>query len=150
MAATFLSSTSCVSHQQCWVYRPEWFKHIMVWLSITTYVAGSAGTTTEYMRPMYPTKTFPNHYTIVTVSVLRWLVGSSSTVDLPVVEKKLRCSKITAQPKTTVWIFHSTSFLSCKHTGFLPLAFPSGAKNNVSIQATIQNKCGRVLFKWLF
>ncbi|KAJ7988030.1 hypothetical protein DPEC_G00319400 [Dallia pectoralis] len=26
----------------------------------------SCGTTTPYMRPVYPTKTFPNHYTIVT------------------------------------------------------------------------------------
>lgn len=33
-------------------------------------VAGNAGTTTSHMRPVYPTKTFPNHYTIVTVSVL--------------------------------------------------------------------------------
>lgn len=31
-------------------------------------VAGNAGTTTAYMRPAYPTKTFPNHYSIVTVS----------------------------------------------------------------------------------
>uniref|UniRef100_A0A8C7ICK4 SMB domain-containing protein n=1 Tax=Oncorhynchus kisutch TaxID=8019 RepID=A0A8C7ICK4_ONCKI len=27
---------------------------------------GNCGTTTPYMRPAYPTKTFPNHYTIVT------------------------------------------------------------------------------------
>uniref|UniRef100_A0A8C4E4P0 Ectonucleotide pyrophosphatase/phosphodiesterase 1 n=1 Tax=Dicentrarchus labrax TaxID=13489 RepID=A0A8C4E4P0_DICLA len=26
----------------------------------------NSGTTTEYMRPVYPTKTFPNHYSIVT------------------------------------------------------------------------------------
>uniref|UniRef100_A0A8C7G3V6 Ectonucleotide pyrophosphatase/phosphodiesterase 1 n=1 Tax=Oncorhynchus kisutch TaxID=8019 RepID=A0A8C7G3V6_ONCKI len=27
---------------------------------------GNCGTSTSYMRPVYPTKTFPNHYTIVT------------------------------------------------------------------------------------
>uniref|UniRef100_A0A3Q2Q4G8 Ectonucleotide pyrophosphatase/phosphodiesterase 1 n=1 Tax=Fundulus heteroclitus TaxID=8078 RepID=A0A3Q2Q4G8_FUNHE len=29
----------------------------------------TAGTTTSHIRPVYPTKTFPNHYSIVTVSV---------------------------------------------------------------------------------
>ena len=32
-------------------------------------ISGNCGTSTSYMRPVYPTKTFPNHYTIVTVSV---------------------------------------------------------------------------------
>lgn len=41
-------------------------------------VAGNAGTTTSHLRPVYPTKTFPNHYTIVTVSVL----GSITVIQL--------------------------------------------------------------------
>lgn len=38
-------------------------------VTVHHFVAGNAGTTTSHMRPVYPTKTFPNHYTIVTVSV---------------------------------------------------------------------------------
>lgn len=37
-------------------------------------ISGNCGTSTSYMRPVYPTKTFPNHYTIVTVSVMLVLV----------------------------------------------------------------------------
>lgn len=32
-------------------------------------LTGQSGTTTANMRPVYPSKTFPNHYSIVTVSV---------------------------------------------------------------------------------
>ena len=32
--------------------------------------AGSCGTHSPYMRPVYPTKTFPNLYTLATVSTL--------------------------------------------------------------------------------
>lgn len=34
---------------------------------------GSCGTHSPYMRPVYPTKTFPNLYTLATVSILfKW------------------------------------------------------------------------------
>lgn len=43
-----------------------------IWLYLyncqTYYVAGRCGTHSKYMRAVYPTKTFTNHYTIVTVS----------------------------------------------------------------------------------
>lgn len=39
------------------------------------FVTETCGIHSKYLRPVYPTKTFPNHYTIVTVSV--WLGGQA-------------------------------------------------------------------------
>lgn len=76
----FPSSTSYVSHRQCW-HNSSWrfIRHP----GVTEHhcVAGEAGTTTPYMRPVYPTKTFPNHYSIVTVSFFSG-VFTQSDVDL--------------------------------------------------------------------
>ena len=48
----------------------QWMK-CSKWVACTHYVhiftAGSEGVKAEYMRSAYPTKTFPNHFTIVTV-----------------------------------------------------------------------------------
>lgn len=49
-----------------------WFSiviiHIYIMKSALLSVAETCGTHSKYMRAAYPTKTFPNHYTIVTVS----------------------------------------------------------------------------------
>lgn len=75
--ATFLSSTSCVSHQPALTLQLFMVLNLSGVPGVTGLycVAGNTGTTTAYMRPAYPTKTFPNHYSIVTVSVFglfRW------------------------------------------------------------------------------
>ena len=40
-----------------------------------SFVAETCGVHSQYLRPAYPTKTFPNHYTIVTVSA--WSSGKT-------------------------------------------------------------------------
>lgn len=37
------------------------------------YVLEQCGTYTRFLRPVYPSKTFPNHYSIVTVSISAFL-----------------------------------------------------------------------------
>lgn len=46
------------------------WKHTCIYImkSALLSVAETCGTHSKYMRAAYPTKTFPNHYTIVTVS----------------------------------------------------------------------------------
>lgn len=39
------------------------------------FLAGTCGTTSPYMRPVYPTKTFPNLYTLATVSPCVFIVS---------------------------------------------------------------------------
>uniref|UniRef100_A0A3B3Y8D7 ENPP1-3/EXOG-like endonuclease/phosphodiesterase domain-containing protein n=1 Tax=Poecilia mexicana TaxID=48701 RepID=A0A3B3Y8D7_9TELE len=47
-------------------FRAEYLKDHHSRLPVINKLRKSDGTTTSYMRPVYPTKTFPNHYTIVT------------------------------------------------------------------------------------
>lgn len=34
------------------------------------YTLGKCGTSSTFMQPVFPSKTFPNHYSIVTVSIM--------------------------------------------------------------------------------
>ncbi len=69
-ANAFPSSASCVSHRRYRLHGSSWFCTNPGLTKHYCSAAGNTGITTPYMRPVYPTKTFPNHYSIVTVSVL--------------------------------------------------------------------------------
>ena len=62
---TFYSDNPPIIHVSLDGYRADYYKRM---LNPNLQFVMDTGVRAEYMRSQYPTVTFPNHYTIVTVS----------------------------------------------------------------------------------